>query len=105
MACLKVKGPHGERFLPESTDGNVHGMKPGEVIVAAIWDCGPLQLGDTAMDFEHVFTSEGFMVGNAIKKVTHALGVKQCMACKGRQRAYNERGINIQRALKKLVTR
>ena len=105
MACLKVTGPYGERLLPESPDGNVHGMKKGEVIVAAVWDCGPQMLQDAVMDLEHVFTPAGFMLGNAIKKVTCAVGITQCMACKGRQRSYNETGIAIQQALKKLVTR
>ena len=105
MACLKVTGPYGERILPESPDGNVHGLLKGEQIVEAVWDCGPQMLQDAAMDLEHVFTPAGFMLGNAIKKVTHALGINQCMACRGRQRRYNEKGIEIQQALKKLVTR
>lgn len=105
MACLKVTGPYGERILPESADGNVHGVMLGEQIIGAVWDCGPQMLGDAANDYEHIFTSEGFMLGNAIKKVTHAIGIKQCLACKGRQRRYNEKGIAIQQAIKKLVTR
>ena len=102
MACLKVTGPYGARLLPESADGNVHGMRKGEVIVEPVWDCGPQMLGDSTMDLEHVFTSEGFMLGNAIKKVTHAVGITQCMSCRGRQQRYNEKGIEIQQALKKV---
>ena len=105
MACLKVKGPNGERLIPESPDGNIHGMMQGEVIIGPVWDCGPQMLGDAPLDLQSVFTSEGFMLGNAIKKVTRAIGIKQCLACKGRQRNYNEKGIAIQQALKKLVTR
>lgn len=105
MACLKVKGPAGIRLLPESADGNVHGMQKGEVIVEAVWDCGPQMLGDNALDLESVITSDGFMVGNAIKKVTRALGFNHCMACTGRQIRYNEKGLEIQQAIKKLVTR
>ena len=62
MACLKVTGPNGERLLPESADGNVHGMQKGEVIVGVTWDCGPQMLGDASLDLEHVITPEGFMV-------------------------------------------
>ena len=106
MACLKVTGANGERLLPESADGNVHGMQKGEVIVEAVWDCGPQMIGDsTNTDLEHVITAEGFMVGNAIKKVTRALGINHCMSCRGRQIRYNEKGLEIQQAIKKLVTR
>ena len=95
MACFTLRGPLGDRKIGE----NVNYVKqPGEEIVPGLidWTCNGHYLGD----YEHVFTAEGFMLGNAIKKVTSVLGIKQCMACKGRQRDYNEKGINLQRKLK-----
>lgn len=99
MACFTLRGPNGDRKMGENVQ---HTLQPGEAIVPGLidWTCGGHYLGD----YEHVFTAEGFMLGNAIKKVTNAIGMKQCLACKGRQRAYNEKGIRIQQAIKKVFT-
>ena len=53
-------------------------------------------------NLDNLFTADGFMVGNAVKKVATALGFKQCLACKGRQRAYNEKGLALQQKIKEL---
>jgi hypothetical protein len=96
MACFTLRDRNGnERKIGE----NVAYVKyNGEEIVPGLidWTCA----GHYLQDYKHVFTKEGFMLGNAIKKVTSALGIRQCMACKGRQRDYNEKGIAIQRKLK-----
>jgi len=102
MACLRVRGPLGERLLAEGSDGNVRGMWPGESIIGVVMDCGPYTVNDAALDLDHVVTQDGFMVGNVIKKVTKALGMKQCMACQGRQIRYNQRGLELQQKIKDL---
>jgi len=100
MACLKVQGPNYIRIIAESHDKNVRGVLPTEKIIGSIMDCGPQ---DPPEDFDSLVTYEGLMLGNVVKKVTNALGIKQCLACKGRQRALNEKGLALQRKLRDLV--
>lgn len=98
MACFTLRDKDGnERKIGENVNYVKHN---GEEIVPGLidWTCS----GHYLQDYEHVITAEGFMLGNAIKKVTHALGIKQCLRCKGRQHQYNERGIRIQQALKRV---
>lgn len=95
MACIILKGPLGERRVLE---GHPYRLDAGEAIAGVDWTCA----ANPADDTERVFTASGFMVGNAIKKVTHALGMTQCMACRGRQQRYNQRGLEIQQKLKGL---
>lgn len=97
MACLKVQGPNYQRLIPEDHDGNVRGVMPHETVIGAEMNCGP---HDIDYDYESVITPAGFMIGNAIKKVTNAVGIKQCMSCKGRQRKYNDVGIEVQQKVK-----
>lgn len=99
MACLKVQGPLGIRILPEGPDGNIRGKSRDEVIIGPVWDCGPRRLGD-GMDMESVFTKDGFMVGNLIRKTTKALRLNHCFKCTGRQRHYNQKGLEIQQTVK-----
>lgn len=98
MACLKVMSLRGMRVLPEGPDGNVRGMLPDERIVGVDMDCAQLP----ADNLSDIFTSEGLMIGNLIKKVTNTLGIKQCMSCKGRQYRYNQKGLELQRKIKDL---
>ena len=99
MACLRVRSERGIRLIPESPDGNVHGMLPDEVIAGVVMECGPTLIID---NLDALVTPEGLMVGNIIKRVTSAVGIKQCLACKGRQRDLNQRGLAIQQKIKDL---
>lgn len=99
MPCLKVQGPNYIRVIPEGPDGNVRGMLPTERIVGVEPLCGPY---DPTLDFESLIGPEGVMIGNVIKKVTNAVGIKQCLSCRQRQHRYNQRGLKIQRAIKDL---
>jgi len=99
MACLKVQSVRGIRLIPESSDGNVRGQLRDEVIVGAVMDCGPNSLG---YDLNALVTPDGLMVGNLIKKVTNAIGIKQCLSCKGRQQHYNRVGLAVQQKIKDL---
>ena len=101
MACLKVISARGMRIIPESVDGNVRGMLPDEKIVGVDMLCAPVAIDN----FTDIFTSEGVMVGNLIKRATNALGIKQCLSCKGRQQRYNTRGLAIQKRVKNAILR
>ena len=92
MACLRVRSARGVRLIPEGSDGNVRGRLPDEVIMGVVWDCGP-RAG------ENVLTPEGLMVGNLVKKVATALGIKQCFRCKRRQQRWNAAGLKLQQKL------
>lgn len=99
MACLKVMNADGVlRMIPESPDGNCYGKLPREVIVGVDYDCGATPLDD----LRSLVTAEGVMVGNIVKAITTKLGIKQCLACKGRQRQLNIRGLNLQQKIKDL---
>ena len=94
MACLFIKGPRSLRVITQDTNGGFrYSLQPGEV--AVVRPCKFSQ--DEAQDLESIWTSDGIMIGNIIKKVTTALGIKQCLACKGRQRALNRKGLEIQK--------
>lgn len=53
-----------------------------------------------ADNFKDIIVKEGLLIGNVIKKVTSALGIKQCMKCQKRQLRYNEKGLEIQEKIK-----
>lgn len=99
MACIAVQHrQRGEvRIIEEGTSYPVEWQFTGQIIA----NCGPQ---DASQDFDHLWTEEGFMVGNAIKKVTNALGIKQCLACRGRQARYNQVGLDLQQRVKELFT-
>ena len=80
-------------------------LLPGEYIVEGMidWHCGAQADFDKAMQLEKIWTSDGLMVGNVIKKVTTFLRIPQCMACRGRQIAYNRRGLEIQAKIKDAI--
>ena len=84
---ILLRGPDGDRRV---MDGEVFRFKPGEYVV-----------GSVAANLQDAMTSDGIMVGNIIKKVTTALGIKQCLKCKGRQIRYNEKGLEIQQKVKR----
>lgn len=102
MACLKVIGRDGIiRVVPEDKDLNVRTL-PGDTILGVEMTCGPVLPSD---DLKSLVTEDGLMVGNIIKAVTTKLGIKQCLACKGRQRRYNERGLEIQKKVRNALLR
>jgi hypothetical protein len=97
MACLKVL--RGDKYLimAEGPDGLVRGTIKGDIIKEVLWDCGPNPIS------EKVFAPEGLMVGNLVKKVTKALRIKQCFRCRGRQRRWNKKGLEVQQKIKSLI--
>lgn len=101
MACLKVQGPNYIRLIAEGPDGNVRGMRPNEVILGSVMGCGP---NSVSYDLDSLITPDGLMIGNIIKKVTSAVGIKQCLRCKGRQQRYNQKGIELQQRVKDLFS-
>ena len=101
MACLKVQGPNYIRLIAEGDDGNVRGMRLGEVIIGSVMECGPQSV---SYDLDSLITQDGLMVGNIIKAVTNKLGIKQCLACKGRQWHYNQKGLEIQNRIKDIFS-
>lgn len=85
---ILLRGPEGDRRV---RDGQVFRFKAGEYVVGSIGD-----------DLNSLITSDGLMLGNIVKKVTTALGIRQCLKCKGRQRRLNDAGINFQAKIKGL---
>lgn len=96
MACYLVKYPNG--LILKFAENQNRNFVPGEEIIGVDWSCN----AQSADNLNDLFTADGFMVGNAIKKVTHALGMKQCMGCRGRQQSFNTKGLAIQKAIKDL---
>lgn len=98
MACIKWQKPDGrEYWVLENVQ---HVPTPGSINTGVVdWACNERST-DNLRD---VFTEDGFMLGNAVKKVTTALGIKQCLACAGRQRRFNQWGIEIQQKVKSLL--
>lgn len=99
MACIIVKYPDGTEMRYRENQNRR--FVPGEEIIGIDYGCNP-EAYTTQADLTSIFTSDGLMLGNAIKKVASALGFKQCLACAGRQRSYNARGLELQRKLKEL---
>jgi hypothetical protein len=97
MACLKVLRGDKYLILAEGDDKLVRGTKKGDIIKEVLWNCGPNPISDD------VFTPQGLMVGNLVKKVTAAVGIKQCFRCRGRQRRWNKRGLEVQQKVKALI--
>jgi hypothetical protein len=99
MACVILEKDGVQRRIAPGRDNQYrYTLQPGEQLVGVDWACHA-QAIDNMSD---MITNEGVMVGNIIKKVTNALGMKQCMACQGRQRRYNEAGLAIQQKIKEL---
>ena len=86
---ILLRGPNGERRVME---GVVFRFLPGEVVVGSVAD-----------NLRDVITPDGIMLGNVVKKVTTALGIKQCLKCKGRQRRLNEKGLKLQNKVKRWI--
>lgn len=98
MACFKTtKG----RLIEE---GVQWAALPGETIIPGLidWHCGKVLQGDSLRSGA-IFTPEGIMIGNLVKKVATKLGFKHCMSCQGRQRRLNDRGLKLQRKVKRLL--
>jgi len=97
MACIILKGPFGERRVLENQP---YRLGTDESIAGVDWTCA----ANPADNMNDLVTDDGFMVGNAIKKVTTALGMTQCMACRGRQQRYNQRGLELQQKVKEFFS-
>ena len=95
MACLEIQHSSGTiSAVAENTPYGPEWKFTGRILR----DCNP-----TALDDLHSWwTSEGIMVGNVVKSVTNAVGIKQCLSCKGRQQRLNEKGLELQQKLKDL---
>lgn len=97
MKEILLRGPNGERWI---TEGRPFRFLDGEKIVED-------QLGNTIMrggnDLTSIVNSEGLLIGNIIKKITNSLGIKQCLKCKQRQLRYNQRGLEIQTKIKRVI--
>lgn len=96
MACLEVKhiSHNIKRWVRENENYSQDWKMTGRID----WSCEAQALDD----FDSLVTSDGFMVGNAIKKVTNFLGIHQCMQCKQRQRRFNAVGLALQQKVKDL---
>ena len=97
MACIILRGPLGERRVLEN---HPYQLGTDEHIAGVDWTCA----ANPADNMEDLVTDAGFMVGNAIKKVTNALGMRQCMACRGRQQRFNQRGLELQQKMKEIFS-
>jgi len=96
MACYLVKYPNGQ--VLKFAENQNRRFIPGEQIVGIDWSCN----ASSSDNLTDLFTEDGFMLGNAVKKVASALGFKQCMGCRGRQQAYNNKGLALQQKIKDL---
>jgi hypothetical protein len=87
MACIKLKGPLGERTIPENTR---YQLLIGEAIDGVVWDCGPnIQVSDeVGINLERA----GIKWGDAIAWATSKFGISQCSSCKARQAILNKVG-------------
>ena len=94
MACLFIKGPHTFRIITSDTNGGFrYSLTEGEVAVVR-----PCKFSrDEDSDLDSIWSSDGLMVGNLIKKVTTALHFKHCLKCTGRQIRLNQRGLELQK--------
>lgn len=90
MACIILKGPLGERRVQENQP---YRLGTDEAIAGVDWACNKL----SSDDLESIFTKDGFLFGNLVKKVASAMGFKQCLACKGRQQSWNLAGLELQK--------
>lgn len=94
MPCLFIKGPQSLRVITQDENGGFrYSLQPDEIAVVR-----PCKFSDgEASDLESIWSSDGLMIGNIVKKVTSAIGIKQCLQCKGRQRAWNAKGLELQK--------
>lgn len=93
MKKIKLISAAGERWVAE---GLPFRFLPGEVIAED--DRG--NAITTTNNFKDLITPEGVMIGNVVKRITSALGIKQCMKCRRRQERFNDRGLAIQQKIK-----
>lgn len=93
MACIILKGPLGERRVQENQP---YRLGSDEAIAGVDWNCAAQSLDN----LDSVFSEDGVLVGNFVKKVATALGFKQCLACKGRQQSWNQIGLKLQQKIK-----
>ena len=85
MACITLKGPNGERTIPE---GEPYKLLIGEAISGIVWDCGYELSSGGSLQSEELsdkLHGDGVQWGSAIKWVTSQLGIKQCSACHARE--------------------
>lgn len=93
MACIILKGPLGERRVQENQP---YRLGSDEAIAGVDWNCAAQSLDN----LDSIFSKDGVLVGNLVKKVASALGFKQCLACKGRQQRWNATGLELQQKVK-----
>lgn len=94
MPCLFIKGAHSLRVITQDENGGFrYSLREGEVAVVR-----PCKFSDgEAADLDSIWSSDGLMIGNLVKKVTTAIGIKQCLQCKGRQQSWNSKGLELQK--------
>ena len=94
MACLFIKGVNTFRIITQDTNGGFrYSLQEGEVAVVR-----PCKFSrDEAGDLDSIWSSDGLMIGNLVKKVTAALHLKHCLRCTGRQIRLNQRGLELQK--------
>ena len=82
MGCIILKGPLGERKIPENEP---YTFLKDEAIVGVDWNCK----GAEQRDVEAELAEQGVQWGDAIAWVTKKFGIKQCTPCKARQEILN----------------
>ena len=94
MACLFIKGANTFRIITQDNNGGFrYSLTEGEVAVVR-----PCKFSkDEAGDLDSIWSSDGLMIGNLIKKVTTVLHIKHCLRCTGRQVQLNKRGLELQK--------
>ena len=98
MKEILLKGPLGERWIKE---GENFRFLPGEVVAED--EKGNSIIRGGSFNLQDSFTGDGLLIGNVIKKVATSLGIKQCLKCKQRQLRYNQKGLEIQQKIKKVI--
>ena len=97
MKEILLKGPLGERWIKE---GENFRFLPGEMVVED--EKGNSIIRGGSFNLQDSFTRDGLLIGNVIKNITSALGIKTCLKCKQRQLRYNQRGLKLQAKIKRL---
>ena len=97
MKEILLIGPDGKRWIRE---GEPFRFLEGESVAEDKEGNSIIKNGN---DLYSLRSDEGLLIGNIIKRFTSTLGIKQCLKCKKRQLRYNQRGLEVQSRIKKLV--
>jgi hypothetical protein len=89
MACIIVKGPNGERTIPENTP-----YPAGERLVGVDYNCNSINVQDIADQnlLETELKKAGIPWGDAVAWVAKGVGARHCSGCEARRVIMN-RGI------------